>query len=443
MSESLSKSSKLHIDPTHSKNNNSCDTSDKLSKSYTLHIDSNHDRNYNICDMSDSLSNSSKLHIDPTHSRNDNSCNTSAKFSRSSNLHIDPNHSRSGNSCQNSGKSSKSPLLTRYPPTLDNETWLKYDKEFENSNQDSWNNFKTGKVTPEQFVSDINSALESFLITKKDFQKESKDFFEHTPQKENQVEKMRKIKIDLNKKAKLANATKDDIAQAKEAVRAYSHILKVNKEKEKLSLQRQEEKAYTKNFWKTAKDITNGNFGEKDPVPTFSKAEANKFYKEKYEERVTIDLSDLSWFPKVDKPKIEYDLTPYKPKDIKNALRHKDLTSAPGVDGIVYSYLMKMPTLHKVLATAFTRIRDKGVAPECWGLSKVILIKKNPEEPDNDPTNFRMISLTLNMGKLYHTLEAHRTMQYMVKNKYLDPVAQKAYVDGVNGCVEHGFFQEV
>ena len=25
----------------------------------------------------------------------------------------------------------------------------------------------------------------------------------------------------------------------------------------------------------------------------------------------------------------------------------------------------------------------------------------------------------------------------MVENKYLDPAAQKAYVDGVNGCVEH------
>ena len=113
------------------------------------------------------------------------------------------------------------------------------------------------------------------------------------------------------------------------------------------------------------------------------------------------------------------------------------MTSAPGYDGIVYSYLMKMPSLHKVLATAFTRIRDKGVAPDSWGLSKVILIKKNQDDPDNEPTNFRMISLTLNMGKLYHTLEAQRTMEYMVANKYLDPAAQKAYIDGVNGCVEH------
>ena len=248
---------------------------------------------------------------------------------------------------------------------------------------------------------------------------------------------MRKLKIDLNKKAKLPTATKEDIIQANESVRAYSHILKVNKEKEKLSAKKQEEKEYSKNFWKTAKDITNGKFGEKESVPTYSKAEADHFYKKKYETKTMIDLSDLAWFPEVDKPKIEYNLNPYKPKDIKNALRNKNMTSAPGYDGIVYSYLMKMPSLHKVLATAFTRIRDKGVAPESWGLSKVILIKKNQDDPDNEPTNFRMISLALNMGKLYHTLEAQRTMEFMVGNKYLDPAAQKAYVDGVNGCVEH------
>ena len=96
-----------------------------------------------------------------------------------------------------------------------------------------------------------------------------------------------------------------------------------------------------------------------------------------------------------------------------------------------------MPSLHKVLATAFTRIREKGVAPESWGLSNVILLKKNQDDPDDETANFRMISLTLNVGKLYHTLEAQRAMEFMIGNKYLDPAAQKAYVDGVNGCVEH------
>ena len=45
--------------------------------------------------------------------------------------------------------------------------------------------------------------------------------------------------------------------------------------------------------------------------------------------------------------------------------------------------------------------------------------------------------MTSNVGKLFHTLESSRTMNYMIMNGYLDPRAQKAYMGGVNGCVEH------
>jgi hypothetical protein len=96
-----------------------------------------------------------------------------------------------------------------------------------------------------------------------------------------------------------------------------------------------------------------------------------------------------------------------------------------------------MPYLHNVLATAFTKIRDTGVAPGEWGVSKIILIKKDEKTPKDNPCNFRMISLTINIGKLYHTIEAQRTIDFMVSNKYLDPTAQKAYLEGINGCVVH------
>ena len=47
------------------------------------------------------------------------------------------------------------------------------------------------------------------------------------------------------------------------------------------------------------------------------------------------------------------------------------------------------------------------------------------------------MTITLNIGKLYHTLEAQRTMQFMLENNYMDKTTQKAYVEGVHGCVEH------
>ena len=179
-------------------------------------------------------------------------------------------------------------------------------------------------------------------------------------------------------------------------------MLKLHKEKIMSALAREEDKSYRKNFWKTAKDVTNGTFGDPESTPTFDKAMADQFYKEQYEKPVTIDFDKLKWFPSVEAPSIPYDLSPYTPKDIRSALSKKNSNSAPGYDEIVYEYLQKLPYLHKALATSFTRIRDNGVAPDSWGKSKIVLIKKDKEASNEEPTNFRMISLTLNIGKLYH-----------------------------------------
>ena len=196
-------------------------------------------------------------------------------------------------------------------------------------------------------------------------------------------------------------------------------------------------KAFENNFWKCAKDITNGTFGKDNNKPTFSKEEVQRIYKEKYETPVIVNPKDLEWFPKVNGPSVPYNLEPYTPKDIKLALMRKANQSAPGDDGIVYLYLKKLPYLHRILATAFTMLRKMGVAPSEWAVLKMILLKKDHDAESDDVSNFRPISLTLNLGKLYHTLEADRAIDYMIKNKYLDPTAQKAYISGINGCVEH------
>ena len=166
-------------------------------------------------------------------------------------------------------------------PFLDKHTWVKHDKEFESINEGAWNTFKKGRTTPEQFISDINSSLASYLEAQEDFQKETKPFFQHSKPNKDHLEELRRLKIKLNKESKLTSAKEKDVALARQAVRTYSHALKVNKEKEKLSVAREEEKAYRKNFWKTAKEVTNGTFGQPESAPTFSKETAEKFFKDK------------------------------------------------------------------------------------------------------------------------------------------------------------------
>ena len=60
-------------------------------------------------------------------------------------------------------------------------------------------------------------------------------------------------------------------------------------------------------------------------------------------------------------------------KDIRAALLKKDKDLASGYDDVVCEYLLKMPYLYHVVATTFTKIQDDIVAPDAWGVSKIIL----------------------------------------------------------------------
>ena len=83
---------------------------------------------------------------------------------------------------------------------------------------------------------------------------------------------------------------------------------------------------------------------------------------------------------------------------------------------VVYECISKLPYLHQVLANTFARIREKAVAPDYCGSCKIVLIqKKNKGDPNSEPRNFRMISLTLNIGKLYRTLEAQKLWTFCYK----------------------------
>ena len=62
--------------------------------------------------------------------------------------------------------------------------------------------------------------------------------------------------------------------------------------------------------------------------------------------------------------------------------------------------------------------------------------------PVNDPKHFRMIALTGCIGKTYHLLLSHRFTAYLTANKYVDLTLQKAFLPGINGCVEHNLVMD-
>ncbi len=150
----------------------------------------------------------------------------------------------------------------------------------------------------------------------------------------------------------------------------------------------------------------------------------------------TIDTTKLNWFPNIPTPDtVPFDLSAVKPSDVKKILQTKNATSAPGPDGLLYGILRKLPATHHFMGTMFSKLILSGDPPASWSSSRISLIYKANDT--NDPGNFRMISLTCAVGKLYHQIMANRTGSFLIENNVIDPSMQKAFLQGINGCIEH------
>lgn len=113
----------------------------------------------------------------------------------------------------------------------------------------------------------------------------------------------------------------------------------------------------------------------------------------------------------------------------------KSNSSSPGPDGISYAIIKKLPCLHHILATLYNKVLVSAATPSTWTSSKITLIYKKGH--DSDPQNFRMIALSCTMGKIYHQIMGNRTVDYMTANKFIDPSIQKAFIQKINGTIEH------
>jgi hypothetical protein len=116
-------------------------------------------------------------------------------------------------------------------------------------------------------------------------------------------------------------------------------------------------------------------------------------------------------------------------------LAKRNKKSAPGPDGISYSILHKLDGCHHTLATLFNKVLVMGSPAPSWGESVVKLIHKKCDT--SDPTNFRMIALTGSIGKCFHLILAARITSYLTTNKFIENTIQKAFLPGINGCIEH------
>ena len=235
------------------------------------------------------------------------------------------------------------------------------------------------------------------------------------------------------------DATPEDRKEFRTAIKAHSALKNLHKKKEKHILISHQENMYRQDFWKFSKQCCQGTIDDTIQKPTFSKIEADGYYPTKYSSTKPLIDEKIRWFPLIPAESTDtssdFDLSPIRPKLIKQILSNKEATSAPGHDGLMYGLLRKLPCTQHFMSTLFTKLLTTGEPPESWSSSRVSLIYK--DNSTDDPGNFRMISLTPCVGKLFHQIMAERTATILCKNGIIDDSTQKAFLRGINGCIEH------
>ena len=59
--------------------------------------------------------------------------------------------------------------IARNPPSLEIDTWKRFDLEFSIVNKDSWTKLIKGELPPDKYIDQLNVELASFLKSKKKF----------------------------------------------------------------------------------------------------------------------------------------------------------------------------------------------------------------------------------------------------------------------------------
>ena len=118
---------------------------------------------------------------------------------------------------------------------------------------------------------------------------------------------------------------------------------------------------------------------------------------------------------------------------IKQIIKEKRPYTTPGEDGLPFGVLSSLPSVHHFLATLYNKIDTQGSAPSSWAGCNITLKTGSL----GDPSNFRPIALASVLGKVFHQVKAGQLTDFMLKNNYIDPSIQKAFLKNINGCVEH------
>ena len=261
------------------------------------------------------------------------------------------------------------------------------------------------------------------------------------------LERLRKQKRDLKNAKKILLKSNENVSFAlmtlnikwKKVMRQHNRLRIAVKKQLAQRAKRAAEKLFKKDPMKFADKLFHGP--GQSASPTFSKEKAQEYFGETYrDERRNHDYSPLKGMIRPDIPKIAFDMRPPTIKNIADSAKRKRNGATPGLDAITYVPFKKCPSLLAFLYQMGRKIWKELEIPEDWAQAFIALLKKGSLTDDLDiVSEFRPITMTATMGKIFLSIIADRLQSFFVKNNYIPREVQKGFLSGIAGCVEHTF----
>lgn len=168
-------------------------------------------------------------------------------------------------------------------------------------------------------------------------------------------------------------------------------------------------------FWKTIDNLKKNKDKEEIPIPLSEMSEyLKKLYKENNE-----DL-DISRLETNNINNIDLDFA-FNCKEVREGIKKLKKNKQPGIDLIYNEFISHGKDLLLLpIVNLFNRILKSGIFPEIWNLSCISFLHKNGDI--NNCDNYRCISLTSCLGKLFTSLLQTRLHKYMEDKDFYNPL---------------------
>lgn len=167
-------------------------------------------------------------------------------------------------------------------------------------------------------------------------------------------------------------------------------------------------------FWKTINNLKKNTNREENPIPL---SEMSNYLKKLYEENNTdLDISKIE-IENINNKHLDY---AFICKEVRDGIKKLKKNKQPGIDLIYNEFLLYGKDLLLLpIVNLFNRILSSGKFPDAWNLSCTSFLHKNGDI--NICDNYRCISLTSCLGKLFTSLLQKRLHKYMEENNLYNP----------------------